>query len=69
MKTNLSTPPANPIKWIAVHESNGSRSTAIVTARTWYKARHEASALLGIEPGRLDVTPATAYEVKLAVKQ
>lgn len=63
---NLSTPPAAPIDWLAVHEQ--TRSRVIVTERTWHRARQQAAIELGADPASLVVSQYTGLPAALEAK-
>lgn len=58
MKSQLSSPPATPIEWVALRvHTELAPKPLVVTARTWFEARSLAMAELGCGPGDIVVSP------------
>jgi hypothetical protein len=57
MSRELSCPPSDAVCWVARHEA--TRTTTIVTSRTWFDARYQAAIRLGCSPFDLEVHLAT----------
>lgn len=59
MKTELSTPNAVPVPWMAFKTGKEKIRLGTVEAKYWIQARELAEVKYGLERGQVDVEPAT----------
>lgn len=54
MSRECSVPPAQPVQWLA--KCKKTKSSTVVTSRTWFDGRAQAMAVLGCGPDEIEVT-------------